>query len=208
MTNDYCQLADIKAEMPEAGLSGTTDYDAALTQAITDASRLIDDEVARWPGFFYPSTDDQTRYFDGSGELDLQTDEIVSITSVSVAEQGDITQLTDWSATDYITYPLNHTAKSKPITRLSINRFGNTDKAAWYGFPKAVKIVGVFGYSATPPAQIARACRIQAIRYYMRAKQAWQDAGAAPELGQMVYIRRLDPDVQEIIRRWQIENMI
>lgn len=207
MPNDYCQLSDIKAEIPESGLNSTTDYDAALTAMISEASRLIDGEVGRWPGFFYPSTDDQTRYYDGSGGLDLRTDELVSVTSVSVAEQGDITDYTAWTSSDYITYPLNASAHGVPITRLAINRFGNTDKAAWYAFPKAVKIVGVFGWSATVPSVIARACKTQAVRYYMRAKQAWQDAGAAPELGQMVYVRRLDPDVQEILRRWQLENM-
>ena len=85
MANDYCTLSDIKAEMPGSGLSGTTDYDAALTVMITEASRLIDDEVGRWPGFFAPTTDDTTRYYDGSGELDQPIDEAVSITSVSVS---------------------------------------------------------------------------------------------------------------------------
>jgi hypothetical protein len=46
------------------------------------------------------------------------------------------------------------------------------------------------------------------MRWFMRAKQGYQDAGAIMELGQMTYVKELDPDVQKILRRWQVENQI
>ena len=97
MANDYCSSSDLKA-YPELGLSGTTDYDDLISSDITAASRLIDREVGKEPGFFYPTTDSVTRYFDGNGSIELDIDSMVSLTSVAVSEEGE------YSSSDYTTW--------------------------------------------------------------------------------------------------------
>ncbi len=207
---DYTTTTDVKADMPDSPLFASTDvtYDTVIGTMITAASRLIDAEVGRWPDFFYPSTDDQTRYFDGSGEVEQPIDEMVSLTSVFVAESGGTgaSDYITWAQdTDFYIWPYDYIQLAQPIQRLVIDWNGN--KAKWPRYRKSVKVVGIFGYSATPPADIAQACKIQTMRWFMRAKQGYQDASANPEVGQMMYLQQLDPDIKELLRRYQIGNI-
>lgn len=209
---DYTTVAAVKADLPDSPLFSSTDasYDAVIGSMITAASRLIDREIGRWPGFFYPSTDgDTTRYFDGGGEVEQIIDEMVSLTSIAVAESGgiDAGDYTSWTVdSDFYVWPYNYADLGQPIQALVINRNGS--KGRWPCARKAVKVTGIFGYSYTPPSDIAQACKIQAMRWFMRAKQGYQDAGANAEIGQMVYVQQLDPDIREILRPYQIGNMV
>lgn len=204
---DYCTIQQVKNDMPESGLASITTYDNALSQMVTDASRLIDSLVGRWPNYFYPSTSGETRYYDGNGDNELRIDEMVSITSVSVAEQGGVesSDYTTWGSSDYYGWPYNTTANAEPIRKLLVDTW-NGSKSYWHPYRKSVKVTGVFGWSARPPEIISRAARIQTMRWWMRAKQGYQDAGAVVELGQMMYVKELDPDIQKILWKWMIEN--
>jgi hypothetical protein len=204
----YATLTEIKAMLPESGLASSTDYDDMLNSLSIAASRLIDREVGRGDGYFYPSTADYTRYYDGSGETSLWIDETVSITTVKVAEDGGISSsdYTTWSSTDFIAWPYNYSQIGMPIMRLDVDRL-NGSKMYWNAYRKSVSITGVFGYSITPPADIVQACIIQVVRWFMRAKQAFQDAGAAPELGQLFYTRKLDPDVALILEPYRTSSI-
>lgn len=211
---DYCTVAEVKAIMPDASISTTTDtdaiakLDAAVGSFITSASRMIDRYIGKWANYFYPSTDAETRYFDGCRGAEQEIDEVVSITSVSVAESGGTgsTDYTAWGSTDYLEYPYNHSEISCPIYRLIIDRNGS--KPGWYTYRKAVKVVGIFGYSTTPPADVKLACQIQAMRWYMRGKQAFQDSGVSANLGEMFYVQALDPDVKTLLWNYQIGGMV
>lgn len=206
---DYCTLADIKAQLPESGLASSTDYDDMLQTNITAVSRLIDREVGRWPNFFYPSTSDETRVFDGNGDHKLWIDDVVSITSVSISDDGSLSS-SDYAAlssSDYYAWPYNHTATGQPIMRLDLD-WRNGAENEWPDYEKSVKIAGVFGYSTTPPADIKQACIIQTGRWFMRAKQAWADAGASAITGQLFYVQRLDPDVAEILSPYKLAGIV
>lgn len=207
---DYCSSSDIKSDIPDSPLASTTDttYDTALATFITAASRLIDKEVGREPNYF-ASTDSQTRYFDGSGEVTQEIDECHTLTSVAVSESGG-TAAADYTAwtldTDYYVWPYQYAALGVPICRLIADWNGN--KIVFAPFRKALKIVGQFGYSALPPDDIKMATKIQAVRLFARAKQLYQDAGASAQTGQLIYAQSLDPDIKEILRGYCIGNMI
>ena len=205
---DYTTVARVKADMPDSPLSSTFDtaYHSAIAEMITNASRLIDLEVGGWPNFFYPTTDSETRYFDGTGEKEVWIDPAVSISQVSVAESGGraVTDYTDWVAdTDYFTWPYNKT----PIERLVVDNIAG-NKGRFNRSNKAVKVTGIFGYSETPPEAIAQACKIQAVRWFARAKQMWQDASASAQMGELIYAQELDPDVKRLLMPYKIENMV
>jgi len=207
---DYCSTSDIKAEMPDSGLASSTDttYDTAIGNMITSASRLIDKEVGREANWF-SSTDSQTRYYDGSGEVTQEIDECHTLASLSVSESGSIvvSEYTLWVLdTDYYVSPYNYVDLGVPINRLIADWNGTKYKFPRYR--KCVQVVGQFGYSATPPEDIKQACKIQAMRWFGRAKQMYQDASANAMTGQLTYVKELDPDVKELLRSYQIGNMV
>jgi hypothetical protein len=208
---DYCSTSDIKADMPDSGLASSTDttYDTAIGNMITAASRLIDKEVGREANWF-SSTDSETRYFDGSGEVTQEIDEVHTLTSVSVSESGSIvvSEYTAWTLdTDYYVSPYNYSALGLPINRLIAD--WNGSKYVFPHYRKAVQVVGQFGYSATPPDDIKMACKIQTVRWFSRAKQMYQDQGGGEFAGQTTYAKmELDPDVRILLSSYKLGNMV
>jgi hypothetical protein len=207
---NYCSSSDIKADIPDSPLASTTDttYDTALDNFIAAASRLIDKEVGREADWF-ASTDSETRYFDGSGEVTQEIDELHTLTSVAVSESGETCSsgYTSWTLdTDYYVWPYQYSQLGVPITRLIAD--WNGSKNTWGHYRKSIKVVGQFGFSATPPEDIKMACKIQSVRWFARAKQLYQDAGASAQTGQLIFAQSLDPDIKEILRSYQIGNMV
>ena len=208
MANDYATLAEVQAGFPDSGMGTTTDtaFTGIIESLITRASRLIDREVGREPGYFYATTDDTTRYYDGSGEVEQRIDDMATLTSVAVAESGGIasTSYTTWTEdTDFYVSPYNYSANNEPISELVIDF--NSGKSGWYGYRKAVQVVGVFGWSLTLPDDINEACIIQSVRWYMRSKQGYQDASSNPMTGQ-IFLTKLDPDVEKILHSYKVRN--
>lgn len=207
MANDYTTSTDAFADISE-GTYSSSDYPQMAT-FITAASRLIDAEVGRWPGFFYPTTDDKTDYFDGSGECQQPVDEYAAITSVSVSEQGGLSSsdYTTWTLnTDYLTWPYNATNRGLPITRLDLVAYQGT-KGAFYSGQKSVKVIGVPGYSTTTPDLVVQACKTQAVRWFMRAKGGYTDVSGNENTGQTQYKGQtmLDPDVKALLWSFKLE---
>lgn len=202
---DYTTAADVRAMLTDSNFTTDTSYDTLLGAFVTAASRLIDRYCGGEDSWFSPSTDDQTRYFDGSGDRELWINAALSITGVSVAESGNVDDYTDWTVdTDYFVYPYNYSDIGKPIRKLIVRWDGN--KGRFLRFPKAVKIIGVFGYSATTPADVAMAAKIQTMRWFMRAKQGFEDTAASAAVGQMFYTQELDPDIKLILQHYRMVN--
>lgn len=216
--SDYCTLADIKQDIPEGGIASTTDYDAAISQMITDASRMIDNEIGKWPNYFQPSTDEETRYYDGNtweetSRLGLygraiRIDDAVSITSFAISQSGGMqsTDYTVWASGDFFTAPYNNVALGLPIRWVEID-FLNGSQNSFYGYRRGVRVTGRFGWSSACPSTVSRATKIQVIRWFMRGKQAFADGGANPATGQMTYVKKLDADVAELIKPYILENL-
>jgi hypothetical protein len=209
---DYTNVAAVKTDMPDSELFSSTayDYDGVIQGMITGASRLIDKEVGGWPNYFYPSTADETRYFDGSGEVDQFVDPLISITSVAVSESGGraSTSYTAWTEnTDYFVWPYNYASIGQPIQILLVDN-DSGGKGTWGSTRKGVKVTGVFGYSSYPPADIQQACKITAMRWFMRAKQSWQDTSVNAAMGELLYTQSLDPDVKEILKPYKTFNAV
>jgi hypothetical protein len=113
----YVTVAQVKADMPDSALYDSVDYDQALEEMVTNASRLIDREVGGWPDYFYASTS-ETRYFDGSGEVEQWIDPMTTLTTLQVAESRGraATDYTTWTInTDFYVWPYNYSAISQPI---------------------------------------------------------------------------------------------
>ena len=202
--NDYCTATEIKAAAP--GTTWSSTYDTLLGTLATRASRVVDRDTGRQPGYFYVSTD-VTRYFDGSGTRELKIGELAAApTSVSVAETGIVDNAagtggtyTVWTTDDYVLWPYTSDSGYEPYTRLIIASETETTKAVWYAFKRAVKIVGKFGWAAAIPDDIKQATIIEAMRMYKRGMQGYEDAGAIQELGQLRMVKAKDPEYMSLI---------
>lgn len=207
VAKDYTTSTDAFADIPEGNYS-SSDY-PSMANFVTVASRLIDMEVGRWPGFFYPSTDDVSFDYDGSGEDEQEIDEFASITSVAVSENGSLSSsdYTTWTLnTDYLTKPYNASGIGKPINKLVLSEFNGT-KASWYHYQKNVRVTGIAGYGTTPPDLIVQACKTQAVMWFMQAKQAWQKTGGNEDTGGLSYpdLAKLSSGVKAMLKPFILE---
>jgi len=194
--NDYCTAAEVKAAMPDGNWGAT--YDALIALLAARASRAIDRYTKREPGAYYVDTD-TTRYFTAGSEIDLYIGELAAApTSVSIAEAGDLTDLTALAATDYFMEPPNALLEGLPYNFIRLDSL-NGDWHYWPKFQKSVVVVGKFGYSAAIPDDVKQCSIIQCARWFKRGQQGFQDTGAIVELGQLRYTRTMDPDVQEMV---------
>ena len=120
------------------------DLKTGLRKILEACSREIDSYVDRaffcWEG---------VRYYDGAGKFFKFDDDILSITTFKLDEDGDGTFESTLDAEDYVLYPLNAYPKeyAKPSAQGDYGSFASN-------IPKGVEIDGVFGYgdgrSATP----------------------------------------------------------
>ena len=215
---EYTTLLNVKAQLADT-LGSSTDetYDTLITTLIQSASRAIDGYIGQGDYYFYASSSDHhhgstdglsTRYFDGNGFYEMVIDHFVSLSSLAVSEQGgvDSTSYTVYNSSDFFIAPYNAAEYHKPYNKIIIDPL-NGGRSAFYRFPKSVRVIAVWGYSLTPPADVVQACNVMVIRYFMRAKNAFMDAGANPAMGQMFYVRELDPDVKLLLSKYVLENL-
>jgi hypothetical protein len=136
--NLYANLEDIKALMAIEG----AEHNSQLFRSLEMASRQVDKLTDR---HFYCY--DGTKYYDGAGSKMWLPNDILSITTLKLDEDGDGTFESTLAATDYFLYPLN----AYPKIRLETNTNGDYSGFA-SGVSKGIEIIGVFGYadSATP----------------------------------------------------------
>jgi hypothetical protein len=206
---DYCTLTQIKQDMPDSPLN-VPDYDAALLDMITSASRLIDQTVGRWPNYFLPSTDPETRYYNGASGENLYIDECAGVTEVAVSESGGLasSDYTVWATGDYIVEPYNYSALNIPIRRIVID-YTNGAQSAWLTYRKGVRVKGYFGWATSIPSPVNRCCRIQVARWWVQARAAYQDAGGSPDLGQITYDRAIETSlINKYLKQYILENSL
>ena len=56
-----------------------------------------------------------------------------------------------------------------------------------------------WGNSENVPDDVKQACIIQAARWWKRGQTGFADSTASPELGELRYAKKLDPDVEAIV---------
>ena len=198
----YCTALDVRQELA----SGTGQ--AAISQAHEDilwdmcveASRAIDRHKGLEDNAYKAGSTEATRYVNGNGRVRLRLPwPAVSLSAVAV-EETDGTYTT-WASTDYYTWPYHG---ENPILRLDVNEKSDGSKSVWTDGQKRVKLTGVWGVSATPPDLIARACKMQAARWYKKAQQGWSTVGGMEEFGMLRFQfrqRGLDEEVAALVDR-------
>jgi hypothetical protein len=187
ITNGYATLAELKAVMRIP--SGDTVDDTLLETSIEAASRQLDGFCER---VFYSNSG--TRIFVPNDSFVCETDDIISITTLKTASDGNSFDTT-WATADYQLEPLNGRAGGivTPATQIRA-----TDDLLFptFGGEATVQVVGTFGWSAVPIA-IKQAVLMLAQRQFKRYDSPLGVAGVG-DLG-VIRVSRIDPDVQALV---------
>ena len=195
ITNGYATLAEVKAA---ARITDNID-DSLLEIAIESSSRDIDAYTERV--FFSSGATAIARVYIPQDIYLVETDDIISVTTIKSDTGGDGTFDVTWAATDYQLEPLNGLAGglSTPTTRIRAigdylwpiyePRNVNSNQAS-------VQVTGVFGFSSVPVA-IKQATILASLRAYKRYESPTGVLGFS-DMG-VVRVGRLDPDVERLV---------
>ena len=191
ITNGYATLADVKAALR---ITDSVD-DSLIELSIEAASREIDGYCNR---VFYSTSG--TRVFQNVDSFIVNTDDIISVTTLKTSDDGVIYDTT-WTTADYQLEPLNGVAGGlvQPFTR--IRAIGDYLFPVWsvtgtYGNKASVQIAGVFGWSAVPTA-VKQATILLAMRQFKRYDSPLGVAGFG-DIG-AIRVGRTDPDVEALL---------
>lgn len=206
ITNGYCSLADVKAA---ARITDSID-DTLLELSIESASREIDSYTER---VFYQTGSEGTpvaRVYVPQDLYVVETDDIISVSTLKTDSNGDGTFDTTFDASDFQLEPLNGLAGGidTPFTRIrAIGTYlwpvyepRNVDANQ-----ASVQVTGVFGFSSVPTA-VRQACILSALRQYKRYESPTGVLGFS-DLGAVRVGTKLDPDVERMIQPYRKVRM-
>lgn len=195
ITNGYATLAEVKAA---ARITDAVD-DALLELAIESSSRDLDAYTERV--FYSTGGTAVVRVYIPQDIYLVETDDIISVTTLKSDSSGDGVFDVTWETTDFQLEPLNGRAGGidTPATRIRAigeylwpvyePRNVNSNQAS-------VQVTGVFGFAAIPIA-IKQATILAALRAYKRYESPTGVLGFS-DMG-VIRIGRLDPDVQRLV---------
>lgn len=204
ITNGYCSLADVKAA---ARITDSID-DTLLELSIESASREIDSYTERV--FYSTGGTPVARVYIPQDIYLVETDDIISVTTVKSDSAGDGTFDITWTATDFQLEPLNGRAGGidTPATRIRAigdylwpvyePRNVNSNQAS-------VQVTGVFGF-ATVPTAVRQATILSALRQYKRYESPTGVLGFS-DIGAVRVGTKLDPDVERMIQPYRKVRM-
>jgi hypothetical protein len=177
---DYITVAELKATL----LISTTQYDADLQNAVTSASRTVDDLTGR---SFSPGAAGEVRWFRPVSADYLIVGDMITVTSLEVDAQP-YTIDTQWY--------LENRDVIRPL-----------DGA--FKFPvgeRKVKVTGQWGWTA-PPAEVEQATQIIATQLFKRVREAPFGIISALEAAS-IRLGRYDPQVEALLGRYKRSSMV
>jgi hypothetical protein len=187
MTHPYASLSQVKAALR---ITDSVD-DSLLEMAIESASRAIDQYTAR--NFYNAGT--AIRYYAPSDSLNVEIDDMISLSSLQTMSDDDQVYDTTWGAGDYQLEPLNGIVDGIAQPYNHIRAIGDYTFLTLAG-EATIKVTAVWGWSAVP-IQVTQATVIQASRIFKRLDSPLGIISG--ELGSMRVGSRLDPDVAQLV---------
>ena len=155
-------------------------------------------EIERWCRRRFESTT-ATRYFDVPADDTLWLDD--DLLSITTLTNGDATAI---ATTQYVLLPTNILPKYAIRLRAtaSVSWEGNTT----YGDEQAITVVGLWGYSTTPPADIVHAT-IRLAAWLYRQRDGAFGQTARPEIGVIETPLAMPTDIERLLKpykRWRV----
>ena len=190
ITNGYCTLQELKDVLR---ITDSVD-DSLLETSIEAASRQIDGHCER---IFY-QTNEETRLFVARNSYECETDDIVSLTTLETAPDGQAFDTT-WESTEYQLEPLNGYTGGIYRPRTLIRAIDD-ELFPTIGHEALVRVTGVFGWDSVPIA-IKQATIMSAGRLFKRYDSPLGVLGFG-DLG-VIRISRLDPDIASLVQPYR-----
>ena len=189
----YARLAEVKIDL---GIDADETADDVLLQEYLDEATAAIDTYTRRT--FEAATD--TRYFerdalDGSGFLLHMDRDLLTVTALTNGDSG-ATAIPD---TEYWLTDAEGGRNLGPpyqAIRLKIDSTYSWEFDTDYW----VSVAGTWGYSATPPKDIVRACKRLAMYYYAQKDAQVFDVTAVPEAGVITVPQGIPRDVERILQ--------
>lgn len=193
MATTYVSLAEAKARL---SITDSTD-DGRIASAVEAASRLFDSLAGRR---FY--TESETRYYQTTDSLRCAVDDLTAVTALYTDEDGDRVYEYTWATTDYDLLPANAVEDGQPYTAIRVTPDGvyvfpvTTD-------PKAIKIVGTFGHSASVPDDVREATALLAEQIFKRKDTIYGVQAGSGFNQQIRQMAMEDPFIRSVLMQYR-----
>lgn len=190
---DYATVDEAKADKH---LQGQNYADAAISRAITTASRAVDLMTNR--RFWLDADNTGVRYYTAHSSRGVEIDDLVDLVEVATDPKGDRSFDRVWAEdTDFHLTPLNAALDSRPWERIVPAHNGRWLLPTWC--VGGVRVTGQFGW-AEVPAGVVTATLIMTGRYVLRMRQApFGVITAGTDVGAVARIAASDPEVQSAL---------
>lgn len=186
IVNGYATLAEARAVLDFA--STDTSWDTVIENYVEAVSRVIDLHCGRR---FHTTANDETRYFRATSARYVETGDLISVTTLQTDDNGDRTYDWTWTASHYDLVPVNAALDGRPYTGIAV-----APEAARFfpvtSDPKAIKVVGKFGYAATPEA-VNAACLLAVAQTFNRKSAIYGVSGGAGLVHHIYHMLASDP---------------
>lgn len=217
MTTAYGTVADVKGMIEKVD----TASDAAIQICLDGAAQTIDrftNRLSKADAFIADSTA-SARVYTGSGGRYQWMDECISITTVAVKDSPSDDTYTAWDAADWIAFsgdPQYPNFNKTPYEGIMVTATGAQDRfssgkySGLRGFrPETYEVRGLptvqitakWGFALTVPPAIKAATIAQATRWWKRYQGSFSDTLASAEMGTMMFMKELDPDIAMMLRK-------
>lgn len=193
--------------------------DTILRFILDAATQMINDVTGHPDGFRAAAA--SARVMAGSGSAVQWIDECIEVTTVEVKRSPTDSTYTAWSTADWVaatgeprtpnfnrlphrflmalpTGSYSFFTSGSAIMREGFSPLHITDSK--FAIP-TVRVTARWGYSEEPPQPIKQATLICASRWFKRGQGVWADTLANQEMGQLMFMKQLDPDAALILER-------
>jgi len=175
----YCRTADVMSRIDMANLP-KFDTEYLIRAATARIERYCDRVFCR-----VPESGTELRHFLGGGVSILSIDDLISLSTIT-ADDEVIT------VADLILHPFGKI----PTTWLEW-----ASGRAWT-LNDDIAITGAWGYASSVPWDIWDATVALVVRAIERAKTAYQDASAMPDVGQLIYAKAIPAEIKVVLDQY------
>ena len=197
--SDYITIEELKETLE---LDGLTYADPDIRDSISAASSAINTKCGR---LFTTGTAGEIRYFTAYDWDRIEVGDIQSVSQLASDYDGDGTYETVWDPTWYVLEPANAPAVPEPYgeIRILLTKTGNR----FPYWPNAVRVTGTFGWASVPP-DVKVACKLIAIQFLRRVRDAPFGVQSFGHEGAMSVLRKEDPHIELLLSKYAISGKV
>jgi len=194
ISNGYATAAELKTRL---GITDTSS-DTVIDAVIEATSRAIDAAVGRR---IYAAS--ETRYYTTHDDSYVWVSDLISVTSLKTDHDADRVYEYTWATTDYDLLPANAAVIGWPYNQIAIAPNGLHVFPVGSSNPKAIQLVGSFGFASATPDAVNEACLIAGAQMFLRKDSPYGVTGGSGFVQTIKQVLRGDPHVWALLSQYQ-----